>query len=148
MLSIVDITHTCNETKCILFFRFNQLIHSFITVDHHDHRSLIIQIQILAVYLHLANTVPYPQYSWWLLSKLVFAWRTVYIVASALKDPICHSNECQIGSFSSEATICYPVHVSLCLYQRIQFNRSISTNRRPILFHIYEWAEKEHVFET
>ena len=29
----------------------------------------------------------------------------IYIVASELKDPICHSNECQIGSFSSEATI-------------------------------------------
>ena len=28
-----------------------------------------------------------------------------YIVASELKDPICHSDECQIGSFSSEATI-------------------------------------------
>ena len=28
-----------------------------------------------------------------------------YIVASKLNDPICHSNECQIGSFSSEATI-------------------------------------------
>ena len=27
------------------------------------------------------------------------------IVASELKDPICHSNECQIGSFSSEATV-------------------------------------------
>ena len=26
-------------------------------------------------------------------------------VASELKDPICHSNECQIWSFSSEATI-------------------------------------------
>ena len=30
-----------------------------------------------------------------------------YIVASELKDPICHSDECQIGSFSSEATTCY-----------------------------------------
>ena len=29
------------------------------------------------------------------------------IVASELKDPICHSNECQIGSFSSEATRCW-----------------------------------------
>ena len=29
---------------------------------------------------------------------------TVKIVASELKDPTCHSNECQIGSFSSEAT--------------------------------------------
>ena len=28
-----------------------------------------------------------------------------YIVASELKDPICHSNECQIGSLSSVATI-------------------------------------------
>ena len=27
------------------------------------------------------------------------------IVASELKDPICHSDECQIGSFSSEATV-------------------------------------------
>ena len=32
---------------------------------------------------------------------------TQYIVASELKDPICHSDECQIGSFSSEATILY-----------------------------------------
>ena len=29
-----------------------------------------------------------------------------YIVASELKDPIWHSLEWQIGSFSSEATIC------------------------------------------
>ena len=28
-----------------------------------------------------------------------------YVVASELKDPICHSDECQIGSFSSEATM-------------------------------------------
>ena len=27
------------------------------------------------------------------------------VVASKLKDPICHSNECEIGSFSSEATM-------------------------------------------
>ena len=30
----------------------------------------------------------------------------LYIVASEQKDPICHSDECQIGSFSSEATTC------------------------------------------
>ena len=30
-----------------------------------------------------------------------------HIVASELKDPICHSNECQIGSSSSEATYAY-----------------------------------------
>ena len=33
---------------------------------------------------------------------------TVYIVASELKDPIWHSSEWQIGSFSSEATIYRP----------------------------------------
>ena len=27
-------------------------------------------------------------------------------VASELKDPICHSDECQIAFFSSEATVC------------------------------------------
>ena len=31
---------------------------------------------------------------------------SVLLVASELKDPICHSDECQIGSFSSEATYC------------------------------------------
>ena len=31
--------------------------------------------------------------------------RVGYIVASELKDPICHSDECQIGSFSSVAAI-------------------------------------------
>ena len=36
----------------------------------------------------------------------MFTHRRIYIVASELNDPICHSNECQIGSFSSEATIC------------------------------------------
>ena len=30
---------------------------------------------------------------------------TAHIIASELKDPICHSNECQIGSFSSESAI-------------------------------------------
>ena len=35
----------------------------------------------------------------------VYGFTEIYIVASELKDPICHSYECQIGSFSSEATI-------------------------------------------
>ena len=30
-----------------------------------------------------------------------------HVVASELKDPICHSDECQIGSFSSEATMSF-----------------------------------------
>ena len=33
-----------------------------------------------------------------------------HFVASELKDPICHS-ECQIGSFSSEATISFSITV-------------------------------------
>ena len=40
-----------------------------------------------------------------------------YIVASELKDPICHSDECQIGSFSSEATIW--THYGPSVYVRI-----------------------------
>ena len=48
----------------------------------------------------------------------------IYIVASELNNPICHSNECQIGSFSSEATIysqlfmtVNPLSVEICLYK-------------------------------
>ena len=37
----------------------------------------------------------------------------VYTVASELKDPICHSYECQIGSFSSEATILWMLWFNL-----------------------------------
>ena len=36
----------------------------------------------------------------------IYAYQGQYIVATELKDHICHSDECQIGSFSSEATIC------------------------------------------
>ena len=40
-------------------------------------------------------------------APLYITWpANAYIVASELKDPICHSNECQIGSFSAQATIC------------------------------------------
>ena len=43
----------------------------------------------------------------------------VLIVASELKDPICHSDECQIGSFSSEATLC--TVVCICKTEFISF---------------------------
>ena len=39
-----------------------------------------------------------------------------HIVASELKDPICHSDECQIGSFSSEATIYRPIMYMINLW--------------------------------
>ena len=39
----------------------------------------------------------------YVVRMIYFHKHNVYVVASALKDPICHSNECQIGSFSSEA---------------------------------------------
>ena len=42
---------------------------------------------------------PTQLYSWWWAQR-------VHFVASELKDPIWHSLEWQIGSFSSEATIC------------------------------------------
>ena len=38
--------------------------------------------------------------------SLEIDFRRQHLVASELKDPICHSDECQIGSFSSEVTIC------------------------------------------
>ena len=43
---------------------------------------------------------------------------SIHIVASELNDPICHSNECQIGSFSSEATISchWPYSNDIVLY--------------------------------
>ena len=43
----------------------------------------------------------------------------VHIVASELKDPICHSNECQIGSFSSEATISRSSKLIFLKYENI-----------------------------
>ena len=39
-------------------------------------------------------------------------------VASELKDPICHSDECQIGSFSSEATKCFVI-LFLCYAMQV-----------------------------
>ena len=42
--------------------------------------------------------------------------RKLYIVASELKDPICHSDECQIGSFSSEATISISAYCFVMIY--------------------------------
>ena len=45
--------------------------------------------------------------------------RLRHFVASELKDPICHSNECQIGSFSSEATI-YDDHFSVVTVKYIR----------------------------
>ena len=41
--------------------------------------------------------------------------RNPHFVASELNDPICHSDECQMGSFSSEATICALYIVSFVL---------------------------------
>ena len=43
----------------------------------------------------------------------------IYLVASELKDPIWHSSEWQIGSFSSEATICYLKIYKYILYRYI-----------------------------
>ena len=45
------------------------------------------------------------RYSSYFRSDISLFLYTIYIVASELKDPIWHSLEWQIGSFSSEATI-------------------------------------------
>ena len=57
-----------------------------------------------------------------------------HIVASELNDPICHSDECQIGSFSSEATICNP-HLDSTYYPP---STSETTDVRLTLSHC--WA--------
>ena len=54
---------------------------------------------------------------------LLFDNYQTHFVASELKDPICHSNECQIGSFSSEATICeVGLHVTKIWHHSIFFS--------------------------
>ena len=56
-----------------------------------------------------------------------------YIVASELKDPICHSNECQIGSFSSEATIYAALAVQGIIIMYLnQLNPLCTTWYKPI----------------
>ena len=61
-----------------------------------------------------------------LMQFLMSACRVAYIVASELNDPICHSNECQIGSFSSEATTClsdyYQVEESTLMITELNMN--------------------------
>ena len=47
----------------------------------------------------------------------------IEVVASELKDPICHSDECQIGSFSSEATKCYLLEATVFEGNYITTNR-------------------------
>ena len=52
-------------------------------------------------------SVYYVYFSQSSVHELVGIWSLgLHIVASELKDPIWHSLEWQIGSFSSEATIC------------------------------------------
>ena len=57
-------------------------------------------------------------------------WTYMYrIVASELNDPICHSDECQIGSFSSEATVC------TCMPQSLHLEKPERTASRPLAIH-------------
>ena len=46
-----------------------------------------------------------------------------HFVASELKDPFCHSDECQIGSFSSEATTCICVCLNVWCLLDCDFSR-------------------------
>ena len=75
----------------------------------------ITHLQFLYNYLNIGNdlqaTHPYSMIDESV--PLLMCWY-VHIVASELNDPICHSNECQIGSFSSEATIVHVVYITTC----------------------------------
>ena len=59
--------------------------------------------RVLLLFLTRHNIIIMSNLTFYSVSKWMLI---LHIVASELKDPICHSNECQIGSFSSEATIC------------------------------------------
>ena len=55
----------------------------------------------------------------------------MYFVASELKDPICHSDECQIGSFSSEATISVYLFMKIT---RIKYAEQYNKHNSSLLF--------------
>ena len=55
---------------------------------------------------------------------------TLYFVASELKDPICHSDECQIGSFSSEATIFSSDFYIVCFFSCIAIFFLVPSTKR------------------
>ena len=68
----------------------------------------IIEIKKLIAFQLLINYIlsgkPTIQINQWFFMRLNSPYHVRHTVASELKDPICHSDECQIGSFSSEAT--------------------------------------------
>ena len=67
-----------------------------------------------------------------------------HIVASKLNNPICHSNECQIGSFSFEATT-----FLYTLWYTVGFwlvQMTISTNPKPMIYrNLYENTDPAEV---
>ena len=66
----------------------------------------------LLSYINVTDEIPELASKWWRHQPEARQRRACHIVASELKDPFCHSDECQIGSFSSEATIlaCFCMH--------------------------------------
>ena len=104
---------------------------------------LIFKIHLM---LELPAQLPASNYNNFYSNKHLLNWInwvsiTQYIVASELKDPICHSDRCQIGSFSSEATIWsfnrYP-SASSAVYMFnpcavVQFQTSFKGNRKLVL---------------
>ena len=66
------------------------------------------------------------------ISAVVESWH--YIAATELKDPICHSVECQIGSFSSEAMICSDLWPELRVRGPYRFYRSITLTTLKYLY--------------
>ena len=83
-----------SATLIVLTMLYNAVVHC-------------VQYCIWSVLIHIhagLDIVPFHQSS---TAKNVKEWQdlllAIQIDASELNDPICHSNECQIGSFSSEA---------------------------------------------
>ena len=78
------------------------------------------------------------EYSWSIMKHMIHFFPDIdghYLVASELKDPIWHSLEWQIGSFSSEATIFSLTNITLrriILCYRILGDQSHFVNGEPV----------------
>ena len=106
--SVVNISHTFDD---MLLMSQNDMIMAWIA-DVRWQMSLYFQY-LTSIWKHVVDVTERCDYHVRIgnISHLLDG----KIVASELKDPICPSNECQIGSFSSEATKCCSCHKPMCL---------------------------------
>ena len=95
----------------------------YICIDNRDQRVFPFKIIINVLVSSFCFT--------WLRSICYGSMTIIYIVASELKDPICHSDECQIGFFSSEATILFDSFSAEIVFRRLRLT-SVDGPRYPV----------------